>query len=320
VDELVSRPAGGQPATRISAMPILVSGVVNIATNVSVSGFPLEYSVNHYPFFGINSEVSGVGFNVARVLARLGSQVHFLGFTANDLWGQAVNAALQATQVQNYSLAELAQTPQSVVLYDATGRRQVHSDLKDLPERQIEPAHFAAALAGCAVAVLGNINFNRPLLALARSAGVMVATDVHALAGLDDDYNRDFIMAADILFFSHERIEGDVSAFITALRARYATADNLRVIVVGMGAAGALLSLPNADLIHFPAIAPRGVRNSVGAGDTLFAGFLHFYAAGMAAQQALQNAVWLAGYKIGANQASEGLLSTQALHALMQAE
>jgi ribokinase len=42
---------------------ILVSGLINIETTLKVDSFPIEYSPVRYPFFGVNSAVSGVGYN-----------------------------------------------------------------------------------------------------------------------------------------------------------------------------------------------------------------------------------------------------------------
>jgi acarbose 7IV-phosphotransferase len=53
---------------------------------------------------------------------------------------------------------------------------------------------------------LGSINFPRSLLLPARQAGKLVATDVQAIAELDDSYNRDFMEAANILFMSDKRL------------------------------------------------------------------------------------------------------------------
>jgi len=44
---------------------ILVSGLINIETTLRVDGFPIAYNPVNYPFFGVNSSVSGVGYNIA---------------------------------------------------------------------------------------------------------------------------------------------------------------------------------------------------------------------------------------------------------------
>lgn len=54
--------------------PILISGLINLETSLRVDGFPLPYFPVRYPFFGVNSTVSGVGFNVAKALTTLGDE------------------------------------------------------------------------------------------------------------------------------------------------------------------------------------------------------------------------------------------------------
>ena len=51
-------------------MRILVSGLLNVETTVPVRGFPINYYPIDYPFFGINSNVSGVGFNLSKAFKR----------------------------------------------------------------------------------------------------------------------------------------------------------------------------------------------------------------------------------------------------------
>ena len=82
-------------------------------------------------------------------------------------------------------------------------------DLKDVQEAVYPPERFAAALPGCELAVLCNVNFARPCLPCAQAAGKPIATDVHTISDLDDDYNRDFMAAARILFMSDEKLPGD---------------------------------------------------------------------------------------------------------------
>ena len=66
-------------------MNILVSGLLNIETTVSVDGFPVQYNPVNYKFFGISSNVSGVGFNLAKALSTLGDTVSVVSFLGNDV-------------------------------------------------------------------------------------------------------------------------------------------------------------------------------------------------------------------------------------------
>ena len=293
---------------------IFISGLINLETTVHVAGFPIDYTPVRYPFFGVRSTVAGVGYNVARALGALGNQVRLAALVGSDLPGAMVAAQLRADALPGeFVLPRLAATPQSAILYDPTGRRQINTDLKDIQEQAYPPALFEQAIDGCALAVLCNINFSRPLLARAKARNLPVATDVHAISALEDAYNRDFMAAADILFMSHERLPCAPEDWVRAVQERYGTP----VCVVGLGSAGALLGL-RADgfLGRFPAVQTRPVVSTIGAGDALFAAFVHGYVATGNPYEALRRAITFASYQIGAAGAAEGFLSAAELEAL----
>ncbi len=294
-----------------------VSGHINVETTLAVEGFPVPYRPVHYPFFGIHSSVSGVGYNLAKALTTLGDCVAFLSLIGRDIAAEQVRAALAAASIDDsLVLGEMEQTAQAVILYDLEGKRQAFSDLKDVQERRIAPERVAAALAACDVAVLGNINYSRPLLAQARAAGKLVATDVHAVRDLDDDYNREFMQAADVLFMSGDLLPAPPEEWAEAVLACYAP----RVLVIGLGAEGALLALgAGQGMQRLPAVRTRPVVSTIGAGDALFAAFLHGYAATGDAYGALRRATVFASYKIGVASAAGGFLDAAALDALQRA-
>lgn len=292
---------------------ILVSGLINIETTLRVERFPIEYSPVRYPFGGARSTASGVGANVALALAVLGDEPRLLSLTGDDLNGRLAAAALRERGLDTQRvLPRLAATPQSVILYDGEGRRQINVDLKDIQEAEYPAGVFEDALRGCDIAALCNVNFSRPLLARARAAGKPAAVDVHALGDLHDPYNADFMRHANILFLSHENAPG-AEDFARQLAAEYGN----EVIVMGLGGEGALLHLPRAGVMErMPAVHTRPVVNTIGAGDALFSAFLHFYAQGGDARQALRRAMVFASHKIGETGAAEGFLSEAELQAL----
>ena len=73
---------------------ILVSGLINIETTLQVEGFPIDYEPVRFPFFGIQSSVSGVGYNVAKALTVLGDDVRFLSLIGEDMAGRLVLESL----------------------------------------------------------------------------------------------------------------------------------------------------------------------------------------------------------------------------------
>jgi ribokinase len=295
---------------------IVVAGVTNLQFSVPVDGFPVAYVPVRYPQGQTGVRVAGVGYNVAAGLTALGSEVRLATFAGGDLLGGAVETELRARGLYGPWVAGGQETARSVVLHEPGGELMICADLRGLPEAVYPPALFAAALDGADYAVITNIGFARPLLAVARDTGVPVAADVQAVGDLDDDYNRDWMAAARVLFCSHERLPVPPRAWIAMVQQRYRTP----VVVVGCGAAGALLGVrETGETRHVPAVAPRGVTSTAGAGDALAAAFMHVYATTGDPHAAITQAVVFAGYAVGAEPGESAFLSGPQLAEMTQA-
>lgn len=286
---------------------VLVAGLINIETTLRVEAFPVVYKPVCFPFWGVNSTVSGVGYNVAKALTVLGNEVRFLVLIGKDGMGELALQSLAADGIPaDYVLSRLECTPQSVILYDGSGQRAINVDLKDIQEQRYPPEQFESAIYGCDLAALCNINFARPLLEKVKARGIPIATDVHTIAQLDGSYDSDFMAAADILFMSDEALPETPETWARRVLQRYGP----KVMVIGLGREGALLvdRRPEA-MVHVPAVFTRPVVNSIGAGDALFSAFVHFYARERNAYAALRKAVVFASYKIGETGAAQGFLT-----------
>ena len=288
-------------------MKILVSGLLNTVTTTAVRGFPIHYYPIDYAFFGVNTAVSGVAFNLAKALKTLGDEVQLASMTGHDFAAAYIRDALQELDISTqYVQPKLRETPSSVVLYDPDGKRQIYCDLKDIQETAY--AFNASILEGIDLVAACNINFNRPLLHLAKQTGKIIATDVHVLSDIYDEYNREFMEQADILFLSDEAVGDNYRAFMEQLADAYPC----RIIVMGRGAKGAAIYLRDTgELTEMPATSAGTVVNTVGAGDALFSAFLHYYTKGLAPLDALQRAQIFATHKITVSGASNGFVSEQ---------
>jgi len=291
---------------------ILISGLINIETTARVEGFPITYAPVRYPFWGVNSTVSGVGYNVAKALTTLGDDIRLLSLIGEDHLSTLVQQALSEDHIPTtHLLSTLEQTPQSVILYDEDGRRAINVDLKDIQERAYSMERFEKALQGCKMAVLCNINFSRPLLAATQARGVPIATDVHTISQLEDDYNRDFMAAADLLFMSDEHLPTAPDEWAQQVMRRYAP----DVLVIGLGGYGALLLVRQEGQIrHVPPVHTREVVNTIGAGDALFSAFVHFYTQTHNPHTSIEKAMVFASYKIGEKGAASGFLTEPELN------
>ena len=209
---------------------------------------------------------------------------------------------------------KLKQTPSSVVLFAPDGRRQIYCDLKDVQESTYD--FLDEMYKDCDIVVACNTNFNRELLRKAKKNDKIIATDVHVLSDINDEYNKDFMENANILFLSDENIKGDYKDFVMSIEKQY----HNDIIVLGRGSKGALMYVKAEDSIYEPeAVAVGEVVNTVGAGDALFSSFLHYYAKGYKPADALDRAQIFASYKIGFNGASVGFANEQLVEELVKA-
>jgi acarbose 7IV-phosphotransferase len=293
---------------------ILVCGLINIETTLQVESFPIHYKPVNFPFFGVHTTISGVGYNIAKALTALGNEVCFLSIVGKDWYGEQVHRQIiKDGMINAFILDELPETAQSIILYDCKGTREIFVDLKDIQDRTYPIDVFLKAADGCQVCVLCNINFARPLLSLAKATGKIVATDVHTISDLEDLYNRDFMKAADILFMSDESLPVSPEDWINQVVRKYSPI----VTVVGMGKMGSIMKEKgNSNVESFPAYTTRPVVNTIGAGDALFSAFIHGYAHTLAPGEALRQASVFASFKIGEKSAAEGFLDDQQLKTL----
>ena len=292
---------------------ILVTGLINTETTIKIKQFPIEYFPIDYPFFGVNTRVSGVAYNLAKALKTLGDEVRFVSMTGDDFSAKYIREELANIDVSTeYVQTILKETPSSAVLYDDSGKRQIYCDLKDVQDQNLDCGK--ELYADCDIVIACNTNFNRELLKKAKADNKIIVTDVHVLGDIYDEYNRDFMQYANILFLSDENINGDYKDFIMSLENAYGN----DVIVLGRGDKGALMYVKAEKRFYeFPAVSVGNVVNTVGAGDALCSSFVHFYAKGLKADEALMRAQIFASYKIGFDGASEGFATEEKVEELM---
>lgn len=279
-------------------MKLFVSGLINVETNLRIRSFPVTYYPVDYPFFGINTSISGVGYNVTMAAKTLGDDVTFASLIGKDHEGRRISHTLDKNGIaRDYVFECLDMSPVSVILNEPGdgGRRQIYSDLKDIQEKTIDAECVKRAICEADICMLCNSNFNRALLPVAKQAGKAIATDVHVLNDIHDPFNRDFMLNADILFLSDEDLPQAPREFLVRLKNEYSA----KIIVIGLGDQGAIMYERATDgITHLPAVKIGGVVNTVGAGDALFTAFNHYYLHGYDAVEALKRAEVFAALKI----------------------
>ncbi len=287
---------------------IFVSGLINIESSLKVNEFPINYSPIEYPFFGISTSISGVGYNIIKALKALEDKFSFYSIIGNDPNGRLIKETLieEGLDTSGLTSIEGEATAESIILVDQAGNRKIYCDLKNI--QNLIPFDKVDNINEYDLAILTNINFSRPLLKHFKNSGVLIASDVHVLSNLEDEYNKDFLANADILFLSNEACFDRENEIIKEIFNKY----HNKIIVIGCGNKGALAYVGEEDRYYFSsAKAPLGVKNTVGAGDALFSSFIHYYLKTKDVQKSLDFATMFAGIKIASSGGSNGFLSEQ---------
>lgn len=286
---------------------IFIMGLTNIETTCPVNNFPIKYSPINFMYFGLSTTVSGVGYNLTKALKTLGNEVELCTIVGEDGNGKIINNEIKELGIETDGIIEcMKESFSSVILYDTKGKRKVFCDLKNAQE-QIFPYDIAVKkLKESSVAILCNTNLSRPYLKLAKELNISIVTDVHVIDKIDDDYHEEFLEYADIVFMSHEKINETPEDFVTKLSKKF----NNKIIIVGLGKDGALLYVREDNFLgRFPAITVDTVVNTIGAGDSLLAAFVHFYEKTYNPYEALKKAIIFAGNKIRFNGGASGFIS-----------
>lgn len=295
---------------------IIVAGLINIETTLKVKGFPIEYFPIDYPFYGIGSGVAGVAINIPKALNTLGEEVKIVSLIGKDEEADRVEKMFDKQGwSRTYLINELSDTPQSIVLYDQTGKREIYCDLKDIQDKAYSEDLLKEALNDCKVAIICNSNFTRPLLRMAKERNITIASDMHVLGDIYDSYNKEFMEYADILFLSDENLPYAPEVFINDLKNTYPS----KIIVIGQGDKGAMMYVREEEaLYHIDAVNTREVVNTVGAGDALFSAFIYYFVKGESPIEALKRAEIFASYKIGADGAAKGFVDEKKIEEFYQ--
>jgi ribokinase len=292
---------------------IIVCGLTNIETTLKIDGFPIEYSPVDYKFFGVNSSVSGVGYNIVKALRTLGDSPYFFSIIGDDIYKNIIFEHLKKDKINtDYVLPLLEQTVQSAILYE-NNKRKIILDLKNVQETKYPENTLEKIMDKIDIGIICNINFSRGFLKILKDNGKTIATDVHVLSGIDDKYNNDYIKYCDILFLSNENIRNNEENIIRQLIEKYCH----KIIVVTMGENGLLIyTKERSEIKHFPAVKTREVVNTIGAGDALFSCFIHYYNKTKDPYHSIKMAAIFASYKIGENGGAKGFLPENELEKL----
>lgn len=252
-------------------LDVIVIGAAGVDTNIYLAGADVDFSVESN--FSQNLDnVGGAGGYSSRGFARLGKRTGFLGCIGDDHNGRFIADELSRDGIETFFLLDPVGTRRSVNIMYRDGRRKNFYDGKGSMNMQPDLELCRAAIGRARIAHMTIENWTRRLLPLAKELGVLVSCDLQDVISPDDEYRRDYIEQADILFFSAVNFPDP-----TPLINRFLEMKPGRMTVTGMGSRGCALGTSDGIRMFDPVTLDEPVIDTTGAGDSLAAGFLSSY-------------------------------------------
>lgn len=259
--------------TAAMVFDVVVVGAAGVDTLVYLPEGEPDFSRDSTMVHTVDT-VGQAGAFSARGFARLGWRTGFVGAFGADWAAHLVRTAFAADGVTVAAeVLDPAGTARSVNLMTSDGRRRAFYDGRGHAE--VPVPEVGEVFRGARLAMFHLSDWCRKLLAPARAASCTIAVDLQDLDDVADPYRRDFIEAADVVFFSAAHIADPRQT------ARDLLAKGPRLAVAGLGAAGALLAWREPDgaiveLVLSPApVLDLPIVDTNGAGDGLAVGTLH---------------------------------------------
>ena len=273
---------------------------------VGIATLDIINELDHYPAedseqraLAQRVELGGNVANSLRVLRQFGHPCDFAGVLADDADGQRIAELMDRYGIDTRHARHVeGHAPTSYITVNrATGSRTI-VHYRDLPEfdlggfMALEPSrydwlHFEARACDETAAMLA--------LARAQVTDQPISLEVEK----DREHLDQLWSFPDVIFlsraFANARGFDDPAAFLREVRDWAPQA----ILVLGWGSQGAWLSLPDqADPAHVAARPVDTVVDSIAAGDTLIAGFIHARSRGSGSLESLEFAARLVERKL----------------------
>ena len=289
----------------------IIAGITQIETIIKVDRIPIAY----HPFTGkpdtIYTAAGGDAYNCSLALEWLGDKVKFMTVVSETQNLGIFNPpGREVTLSTEYVLPVMKETPMEVLLFDRDRKQQKFEDLKDIRVAQFDMTLVTPVIDGCDAIVLSNANFCRPFIQLAKDNGKLLAVKIHNYDPDKEVYNEDFLRNADILYFSDNTVDIDAQDFVNEMKEKY----DPEIIIMGIGERGVILydKKRNINARHKP-VGTKQVENTAGAGNALFACFLHYYLKTQDPSLSIRKALLFSANKIGYIGTSNGFMTEEQL-------
>jgi sugar/nucleoside kinase (ribokinase family) len=249
---------------------VVVVGNVGIDTNVYVQGEEINFALESN--FTENIDYVGqAGGYTSRGFAQLRKRAAFIGYVGADNGGRLIREEFAQDGIDTTAMfVDPLGTSRSVNFIYPDGRRRNFYDGKGHMQLQPDIGICRDILSSTKLVHFHIPNWARPLLPIAKELNLTIACDIQDVVAGIDEYRKDFVDFADILFLSATN-QADPKALMEGLL----RAHPRQIVITGMGEKGCALGTSRGGIRFFPPPdMEKSVIDTTGAGDGLTVGFL----------------------------------------------
>ena len=289
----------------------IIAGITQIETIVKVAKIPIDYRAFTGVTDTIYTDAGGDAFNLSLALEWLGDDVEFMTVVGErQSLGIFNPPGRKVTLSTSYVLPVMKETPMEVVFFDKDRRQQKFEDLKDIRDVRFDMSLVRPIMRDFDMVVLSNANFCRPFVPLAKEQSKDIAVKIHNYTRDKEIYNEDFLNNADILYFDDNAIEEDPFDFVSEMAEKY----DPQIILLGQGEKGVILYDRDRNIkVHHNSVSTGHVENTAGAGNALFACFLHYFLKTHDPSLAIHMGLLFSANKVGYIGTSNGFMTEEQL-------
>jgi sugar/nucleoside kinase (ribokinase family) len=285
----------------------LIIGGVTFDTVIRLDRFPEPRSQTVFSQ-GYHETLGSTGAGKALNLRKLGFDVTLHALVGEDSYGQKIEDQLRQAGIHFVRDIDPRGTERHVNLMDAQGGRISVYMAYATFEPQLDLGRIEALIPTHDYVVLNIINYARRLIPAVKQAGKQLWCDLHDYDGRNE-YHRDFIEAADCVFMSSDAMNEPRPFMERLIR------QGKQLVVCTHGRKGSTALTSDGRWIETPIAPGYSVRDTNGAGDAFFAGFLFGHSQGSPLEQCLRLATLAGGLCVTSEELAAPTLSPELLDA-----